>query len=185
MTVAYVIRPAIPLDVPAINAIYTHYIANTVLLFALETRTDKETLLRYESIRSSGLPYLVAVNPESPPTQPEVLGFCLVAPFRGALAGYRHTVELSLYCDASKQSQGVGSALLTQLIDVLKRPEQFTSEWIDPAWSGDGRVRSIVACMALDETGKQEGWGLKEWYEKRGFEMCGRLKKVGRKFDRW
>jgi phosphinothricin acetyltransferase len=39
--------------------------------------------------------------------------------------------------------------------------------------------------MALDETGMKGGWALKEWYEKRGFEMGGHLKKVGRKFDRW
>lgn len=82
----------------------------------------------------------------------------------------------------------MGSALLEELLKILRYPSSHgeADDWISSYWREENnRIQSVIVCMALDETGKEDGWALKEWYEARGFEMCGRLKKVGRKFDRW
>ena len=51
--------------------------------------------------------------------------------------------------------------------------------------TGPQRIRQLMANMSVDETGPEGGLGLQKWYERFGFEVVGRLKKVGWKFDRW
>lgn len=174
------IRPAQSGDIPAINAIHAHYVLNTVITFLLEPLTDKAALAKFETIRQEGLPFLIAVEKDT------ILGYTYVSPFRSAKGGYKHSVELSLFCHHETTSKGAGSALLAKIIDVLRNPEAYGEEWISGRWATvDGKASNVISCMSLDEKGMKGGWGLKEWYEKRGFEMGGHLKKVGRKFDRW
>lgn len=178
----FTIRPATTEDVPSMNAIHAHYVANTVINFLLEPLADEAAIKKHAGIVEAGLPYLAAIDDQDQ----TLLGYAYVSPFRGALAGYAHTVELSLFCHPTATSRGAGSALLEKLVDVLLRPEVYSKDWISGRWTtADGRVNNIISCMALDETAPKGGWALKEWYEKRGFEMSGHLKKVGRKFDRW
>lgn len=177
------IRPARKEDIPAINAIHAHYVLNTVITFLLEPLSDETALAKFENIEQEGLPFLVAVDPS---IDNKILGYTYVSPFRSAKGGYKHSVELSLFCHPDTTSQGAGSALLAKITDVLKRPGEYEPEWISGRWATeDGKAGNVISCMALDETGMKGGWALKEWYEKRGFEMGGHLKKVGRKFDRW
>jgi L-amino acid N-acyltransferase YncA len=160
------IRPATASDTPAINAIHAHYVLNTVITFLLEPLSDEAATTKFETITKEGLPYLVAVDNN------QVIGFTYVSPFRSAKGGYKHSVELSLFCHPESTSRGAGSALLAKITDVVGHPEKYGQDWISGRW-------------ATEETGRKGGWALKEWYEKRGFEMGGHLKKVGRKFDRW
>lgn len=175
-----IVRPATTSDVPAINAIHAHYVLNTVITFLLEPLSDEAATAKYETITKEGLPYLVAVDGD------QVVGFTYVSPFRNAKGGYKHTVELSLFCHPESTSRGAGSALLAKIVDVVGHPEKYESDWISGRWATEeGKASNIISCMSLDETGRKGGWALKEWYEKRGFEMGGHLKKVGKKFDRW
>jgi phosphinothricin acetyltransferase len=177
---ALTIRPALISDVPAINAIHAHYVLNTVITFLLEPLSDETATAKYETIKKEGLPYLVACD------ENRVLGFTYVSPFRNAKGGYKHTVELSLFCHPEATSQGAGSALLAKIADVVGHPEKYDEDWISGRWATkEGKATNIIACMSLDGSGRKRGWALKGWYEKRGFEMGGHLKKVGRKFDRW
>lgn len=174
------IRPATASDVPAINSIHAHYVLNTVITFLLEPLSDEAATTKFETITKEGLPYLVAVD------NSQVIGFTYVSPFRNAKGGYKHSVELSLFCHPESTSRGAGSALLAKITDVVGHPEKYGEEWISGRWATEeGKATNIISCMSLDETGRKGGWALKEWYEKRGFEMGGHLKKVGRKFDRW
>jgi L-amino acid N-acyltransferase YncA len=174
------IRPARSEDIPAINAIHAYYVLNTVITFLLEPLSDEATLAKFEGIKAEGLPFLVAVQDDT------ILGYTYVSPFRSAKGGYKHSVELSLFCHHETTSKGAGSALLAKVTDILKRPEAYDEDWISGRWATeDGKANNVISCMSLDETGMKGGWALKEWYEKRGFEMGGHLKKVGRKFDRW
>jgi phosphinothricin acetyltransferase len=176
------IRPARAADIPAINAIHAHYVLHTVITFLLEPLSDEAAATKHTTITKEGLPYLVAADESSD----EVLGFCYVSPFRGAMGGYRHTVELSLFCHPDATNKGAGSALLAKITDVLRHPDKYDTEWISGRWATEGgKASNVISCMSLDETGKDGGWALEDWYEKRGFEMGGHLKKVGRKFDRW
>lgn len=164
------------------NAIHAHYVLNTVITFLLEPLSDEAAVQKHAALVESGLPYLVAVSD----ADQRLLGYTYVSPFRNAKGGYKHCVELSLFCDQHTTSQGAGSGLLAKIADVLKHPEAYDKEWISGRWATeDGKANNVISCMALDETARDGGWALKEWYEKRGFVMSGHLKKVGRKFDRW
>lgn len=176
------IRPARAEDVPAINAIHAHYVLNTVITFLLEPLSDESAAQKHATIVESGLPYLVAVSDEDQ----SILGYTYASPFRSAKGGYKHSVELSLFCHHQTTSQGAGSALLAKLVHILRHPEGYDKDWISGRWATEeGKANNVISCMSLDTTGRNGGWGLKEWYEKRGFEMSGHLKKVGRKFDSW
>lgn len=177
---AVTIRPAQAADVPAINAIHAHYVLNTVVTFLLEPLSDEEASTKHANIVKVGLPYLVAVDGD------RVVGYSCLSPFRSAKGGYKHSVELSLFCHPDATSRGAGSALLAKIADVARNPDKYDKEWISGRWATEeGKASNIISCMSLDEQGRGGGWALKEWYEKRGFEMGGHLKKVGRKFDRW
>ncbi|KAJ7740272.1 acyl-CoA N-acyltransferase [Mycena maculata] len=181
------IRPVRASDVPELHAINTYFIENTVLTFVTTPLSYPEFFSKYDSIRFNRLPYIVAVDASADdPDAP--IGSVHVSPFRGSQAtAYRHTVELSLFCHSDHTGKGVGKALLTRLLDVLRRPEEWGEEWIGREWCRDDvRVREVIGVMAVDDQSEWNGGlGLKEWYERFGFEEVGRLKRVGRKFGRW
>jgi L-amino acid N-acyltransferase YncA len=178
------LRPATASDIPTINAIHAHYVTHTVLTFLLFPNSDTTALSKLDSIRSSGLPYIVACDPSSP-SHSEPVGYVYATPFRGVKGGYAGTVEISIYCSPTFVGKGAGSALLTQFIGVVRNPSRYGPEWIGPEWgTEDGRVREVIACMAIDETAPKGGWALKEWYERFGFVKRGHLKGVGKKFGR-
>ncbi|OCK74448.1 acyl-CoA N-acyltransferase [Lepidopterella palustris CBS 459.81] len=174
------LRPAIENDIPAINAIHGYYVQNTVITFTMVPLTDEEALSKFRSIISQSLPYIVAIDDSTN----KVLGYTYVTGFRSGKGGYRHTVEMSLFCHPDHRNHGVGTILLKKLIEVLKEPESYP-EFITDARPEDSRVRSIMACMSVDVTSRNNGLGLKEYYEKFGFEQVGHLKRVGHKHDQW
>ncbi|EKG14317.1 hypothetical protein MPH_08497 [Macrophomina phaseolina MS6] len=184
----FTLRPTRESDIHALHAIHVHYVANTVSTFAIEPTPVEKLLASFHGLRSLGLPYIVAVDAaaDENAAAPAILGSIYVAPFRGAKGAYRHTVEFSLFCHPEHKGEGVGTALLTRLLAVLRDPEEWGEEWIGAGWRGEeGRIRQVIGCMALDEGGKNGGWGLKEWYGRFGFEQVGHLKGVGKKFGRW
>ncbi|KAI3596122.1 gnat family n-acetyltransferase [Moniliophthora roreri] len=184
MTSTISLRPARESDCSTLWAIQCHYINNTVSTFLVQPLELEIYLENFQKMRQSGLPYIIACDPSSSePDKP--IGSIYVSPFRGTRPGYKHTVEFSLFCAPDSVGQGVGSVLLSRLLEVLKHPESWGEEWISKRWIGEERVMQIIGVMALDETGKKGGWALKEWYERSGFEQVGHLKKVGRKFGRW
>lgn len=166
---AIIVRPAQENDLSSVKDINSYYVENTVLTFAKTPKSDVEILGNHQDIMSRGLPYFVAVD-ES--TQ-AVLGYTYVSPFRSGLAAYVHSVELSLFCHHEHTRKGVGTLLLTRLLEFVRQLGE------------NGKVRQVLAIMAVDETGAKNGLGLKEFYESFGFEEVGHLRKVGRKFDRW
>lgn len=187
----FTLRPIRESDIPALHAIHVHYVSNTVNTFALEPTPPPppdELLSKFRVLRSLGLPCIVAVDSAAAEDvgPPVILGSIYVSPFRSAKGAYRQTVEFSLFCHPEHKGAGVGSALLMRLLDVLRKPEQWGGDWIGADWRGEeGIVREVIGCMALDEGGAKGGWGLKEWYERFGFEQVGHLKRVGKKFGKW
>lgn len=164
--------------IPAIHKILEHYVLNTVITLALTPSSQDEIRQNYRQVVGQKLPFVVAVDGE------HVVGFTYATGFRSARGGYRHTVELSLFCDPSHTSKGIGSILLKTLIDVLKHPEASLEDVVEPR-SEDEKIRTVIACMSVDETGWRNGLGLRDFYVKHGFEEVGHFRKVGRKFDRW
>jgi L-amino acid N-acyltransferase YncA len=185
MTSPFTLRPATPSDIPAIFDIHKYYTLNTVITFKIAVTPEENHLEILKSVQSQHLPYIVAIVDESKPCQ-RMVGYTYCTGFRGGKVGYRHTVELSLFCHPEYRHMGMGTQLLNKMLEVLSKPEQNTDFLAEGVARGeDQKVRQVIACMAIDETGIDRGLGLKRWYENFGFEEVGHLKKVGHKFDRW
>lgn len=176
----YLVRPAVEADIPSICTIAAWYVRHTVLTFRYDPATEEELLGDFHSIKREHLPYLVATDKSSG----TILGYCYAARFKPARLGYKPTVELSLYCGPDHKSKGIGSLLLKEVLQALR-------DWEPGADSAMGSdldkvgVRTVLAIMAVDETGPGGGLALKRFYERAGFEQAGRLKHVGYKFGRW
>ncbi|KAF2684123.1 acyl-CoA N-acyltransferase [Lentithecium fluviatile CBS 122367] len=165
--------------IPAVQKILEHYVLNTVITLALTPPSQDEVLQNFKQVLAQKLPFVVAVNEEE-----DVVGFTYATGFRSARKGYRHTVELSLFCHPQHAAKGIGPLLLNRLIDILKHPESFPEHVAEPRCE-DEKVRVLLACMSVDESGWNKGLGLRDFYVKHGFEEVGHLRRVGQKFHRW
>ncbi|PGH18354.1 hypothetical protein AJ79_00420 [Helicocarpus griseus UAMH5409] len=191
------VRPATESDIPQIHSIYTHYSLNTVVTFLINTPPLSYTARKFDTAQERGLPFLVAVeqaegeNGSAKANTPDkICGYAQASPFRGYMLAYGPTVELSLFVHPDYQSHGIGSTLLSALIEVLKetkhRPYEFAGDPEHEVSIQEGvQVKSLLAVMAVNSEGKNGGEGLRDWYVKRGFIERGRMKEVGFKFGKW
>lgn len=150
------IRPATPDDAPALAAIYAHHVATSTATFDTETPSEAAMRAKVEHIRAAGWPFLVAAEGD------DLLGYAYATQFRDR-AAYAHSCEDSIYVAPGQSGRGVGTALLAALIDSATTAgfRQMI------AVVGGGEPASIALHARL------------------GFETAGRMRSVGRKFDRW
>lgn len=128
--------------------------------FELDPPTLEDMTQRWSEVVEKGWPYLVA-SPASDLSR--VLGFAYAGQFR-ARAAYAKTFEDSVYVAPSAMRQGVGAALMGELLATLK---------------GDG-VREVLA--VIGDSANQSSIQL---HHKAGFRPVGVMRNVGFKFDRW
>ncbi len=103
------IRDCLPSDLPAITAIYAHWVTHGRASFELDPPDLAEMTRRREAVLAGGYPYLVAQH------EGEVLGYAYASLYR-ARPAYRFTVENSVYVRPGGARQGAGRALLEELI---------------------------------------------------------------------
>ncbi len=151
----FLIRQARFEDIPSITRIYNYAIEHTTATFDTEIKTVDDWLIAF-SKHGDKYPIIVAV------VDLKVVGWGLIKPF-GERKAYRYTVEDAVYIDCNYQGQGLGSALLSELISIA-------------------REAGFHAMLALVVGGNAASLRL---HEKFGFERVGFMKEVGRKFDRW
>ncbi len=154
----YTIRPATDEDLPHTLALYRHWVRNSVVTFDEKPPSLRAYRSRFRHYTKHGFPYLVAESPGG-----EILGFAQVQPFRQKSA-FRKTVESSIYLGPATTGKGLGTALLTALIDACE----------------EAGIREIIAVIA--DQGAEASLAL---HDKFGFVETGRMHKVGYKFDRW
>ena len=106
---ALLIRPSSPADLPAITAIYAHHVTHGKGSFELEAPDLDEMSRRRSDVLAKGLPHLVASRGA------EVLGFAYAGAFRPRPA-FRFMAEDSIYIHADHAGQGLGRALLAELM---------------------------------------------------------------------
>jgi phosphinothricin acetyltransferase len=155
---AHDFRDAIAADDAALAEIYGHYVSTTVVTFDIVEVTLEIMTAKRAAVEESGLPFIVAVDDND-----RVLGYAAMFPWRPK-AAYKHTAEGSIYLSPAATGQGVGGALLNELIE---RGRQVG-------------IREIIA--VISDEGTEASVHL---HQKLGFESIGHLKRVGFKFDRW
>ena len=104
-----IIRDVTPADLPVISAIYASEVRDHVNTYEYDVPDEAEMQRRMRGIVEAGYPYLVAE------LEGQLLGYAYASSYR-ARAGYRFTVENSVYVAAGQQGNGVGAALLERLI---------------------------------------------------------------------
>ena len=150
-------RDATEADLPAIQAIYAHHVLTGVASFEEIPPSVDDLRTRLASVRSHGLPYMVAE------IDGEVAGYCYATPYRPRPA-YRNTIEDSIYVSDAYRGRGLGRVLLQALIERCE-----TGPW-----------RQMVAVIADGGSG-----GSLSLHTQLGFELTGTLKAVGFKHGRW
>jgi phosphinothricin acetyltransferase len=106
---APVIRLATEADLPAINAIYNHYVAHSTCTYQLTPETAEERLVWFRA-HDAAHPVTVAE------VGGEIVGWASLNIYNRREA-YRRTVENSIYIRADGQRRGYGRALLADLIE--------------------------------------------------------------------
>lgn len=154
---ALVIRDSRDDDIPAIIAIYGHWVTHGLASFELEAPDAAEMARRRAAVLAGGYPYLVAERAG------QVVGYAYASAYRPRPA-YRFTVENSVYVAPGGMRGGAGRALLDALID---------------ACAARG-FRLMVA--VIGDSANYASIGL---HEGAGFARAGLLPAVGWKHGRW
>jgi len=150
------LRAALPDDAEAIAAIYNHEVEHSTATFDLVPRSV-ETQRQWIADRTGAFSAIVAVDASH-----GVVGFAALSTYRDR-AGYRTTVENSVYVHRDYQRRGVGKLLLSALLDVAR----------------DSGFHTVIARIDSQSSGSLA------LHESLGFIVVGVERQIGRKFGRW
>lgn len=151
------LRDATPADAAAIAAIYAPHVLHGTATAEEVPPDAAEIATRMTKVRALGLPYIIAEQDGA------VVGYAYLSAYHGR-AAYRLTAEDSLYVAAAAQGQGIGRALLAELItraDALGLAQMIASI------SAQGGEPSIAL------------------HARAGFVPAGRMNAIIRKNGRW
>ncbi len=152
-----VVRAATSNDLPAVAAIYTHYVLTTTVTFNTSVRTPAEWQQRFAERVVDG-PHLLVVAEVAG----QVVGYAETSPFRPHHA-YAASFETSIYTAPGVAGRGVGSRLYERLFGLL----------------ADRGAHRAFAVIALPNDASVA------FHERHGFVRRGVLTEAGRKFGRW
>jgi L-amino acid N-acyltransferase len=155
------VRTATVEDAEAIREIYNHEVTTATSTFDLVPRSLADQQ-RWLQARSGAFAAIVAVDEVTAHGGGGVAGFASLSPYKDR-AAYSTTVEDSVYVARHAHGRGVGTLLLTRLLEIA-------------------RASGFHAVMARIEA---SGAASRALHGKCGFELVGIERQVGRKFNRW
>jgi len=154
------LRLAEPDDAEPIRRIYNAEVLGSTATFDLRARTAVEQAAWMGEHRGTH-PVVVACNGDGDRAG-AVLGFGSLSTYRDR-PSYSTTVENSVYVEVGQRGQGVGRALLVELVRL-------------------GTLHGFHSMIARVGGGNAASIAL---HENCGFELVGVEKEIGRKFNRW
>jgi len=150
------LRAAQVSDAEAIAVIYNYEVETSTATFDLVPRSI-EAQREWITARSGAFSALVADDSAA-----GVIGFAALSTYRDR-AGYRTTVENSVYVHRDHQRRGVGRLLLGALLDVAR----------------DSGFHTVIARIDSQSSGSLA------LHESLGFVVVGVERQIGRKFGHW
>lgn len=150
------IRQANENDLPSVLEIVNYEILNTTAIWDYDTRTLEEQTVIFKEKKQKDFPFLVAEKDGI------IVGFGTYGPFRFKI-GYRFTVEHSVYVHKDFTGNGIGSLLLTELIEIAKLQ----------------KLHTMIGVIDAENTGSIS------FHKRMGFKQVGHIQQTGFKFDRW
>ncbi len=149
------IRMAETTDSSEILAIYSPYVEDTSISFEYVTPSQEEFLQRIKDI-SEEYPYLVCTRGD------EIIGYAYAHRY-GERAAYQWSAELSIYIRQDCRRMGLGRALYTALMEILKLQN----------------VYNVYGCVTYPNQPSEN------LHEAMGFRRLGVFRSVGFKQDSW
>lgn len=152
------IRDAVSADLPAVAAIYTHYVLETTITFNTSVVTPRAWTERFANEIDGGPHELLVAEVDG-----HVAGYAVTGAFRPKPA-YRHSVEVSIYLAPDHLDRGLGVPLYEELMERLDANPEVHRAYALIALPNDRSVR---------------------FHERFGFVHRGTLTECGFKFDKW
>jgi phosphinothricin acetyltransferase len=153
----FILRPASEADMAGVQRIYGDHVTNGLASFEETAPSIDEMRARFLTLKGKSYPYLVAER------DGDIVGYSYAGPYRTRSA-YRFTVENSVYVAPDCSGQGIGRALLAELIAECEK----------------GPWRQMIAIIG--NSGNSASIAL---HKSLGFRMVGTLREVGFKHDQW
>jgi len=144
-------------DLPALLAIYNHYIAETPITFDLEPKTLEQRREWLDGFKPAGRHQCVVAVQDG-----MAIGWACSGKFRDK-AAYDCTVETSIYLKPGEEGRGLGRKLYGALFEALKGED----------------IHLALGCITVPN---QASVGL---HLAMGFGHIGTFREVGRKFGRF
>lgn len=141
----------------SILAILNDAIATSTALYDYEPRTMDQMRDWFDAKERHEFPVMGLVDDDE-----HLVGFATYGHFR-AYAGYRHTVEHSVYVHREHRGRGYGLRMMSSLMSEAQR-------------------RGVHAMVGIIDAQNRASIAM---HEKLGFSHRGTLREVGYKFDRW
>lgn len=151
------LRQASAADLPAITALYNHYVANSAATFDTEPFEPQQREPWFAQFAPESRCQLLLAEDAG-----AVVGFACSTPLRPKPA-YLRSVETTIYLSQERLRHGTGTLLLGALLDKL-------------AAAGVHRAYSLITVPNPASIGL---------HEKLGYTLAGRMHECGWKFDRW
>ena len=151
------VRVSAEADIPAIADIYAHYVRRSLATFEVEPPDAEEMSRRRADVVGRGLPYLVAE------LEGKVVGYAYAGPYHRRIA-YRFSLEDSIYVRDGQRGQGIGRALLAELL---------------------ARTAALGYRQMIAVIGDSANAGSIALHSSFGFTHVGTLRSVGFKLGRW
>ena len=140
-----------------IRSLFNHVIESSTAMYDYAPRS-REFMAEWFQVKRAGDYPVIGIED----AQGEFLGFATYGGFR-PFAGYKYTVEHSVYVRQGHSGRGVGRILMEELV---RRAEQQ-----------DYHV--MIGCIDAENQGSII------FHEKLGFVFCGRIRECGYKFNDW
>jgi phosphinothricin acetyltransferase len=154
---SFSLRDARLSDLPSITAIYADSVTNGTASYEMTPPDQDEMRERFVAITSRGYPYVAAEGQDG-----VVRGYAYASAFRTRPA-YRWLVEDSIYLAPEARGQGIGRALLAELV---------------------GRCTTLGFRQMVAVIGGASPASI-ALHQAQGFELSGTLKGTGFKHGRW
>jgi L-amino acid N-acyltransferase len=152
----FLIRPYQDPDAQAIREIINDSILNTFHNYDYSPKSLEEVKQLFSEKEKAKIPILVAES------ENELCGYATYGIFR-AKPGYRRTIEHSIYLNGKYQGNGLGTAMMKQLISIAKNQG----------------FHVMIAGM------DSENLGSYRFHERLGFKEVARFPEVAFKFNKW
>lgn len=163
------LRAAVPADIPSFLAIYAPYITDTTYSFEYTVPSLSAFALRFAGV-TARFPWIAAVENDLYGRE-HIVGYAYAAPMAERRA-YIWSTDMSIYLDQNYRGHGIGTALYTELEELLRRCGYYNAYALITSENEPSRMfhtyMGYTPESHMENCGYKMGrWLSVDWYVKR------------------